>query len=83
MKSEVSTADGHAANSQHLLSLAADQAKALAQRGSAAVREQAQKASESTVAYIQEKPVKAVMIAAATGAALTLVIGMLSRSRRD
>ncbi|MEO8805372.1 MAG: hypothetical protein ABI433_04770 [Burkholderiaceae bacterium] len=48
---------------------------------SAQVREKALKASDSTVAYIKDEPVKAMLIAAATGAALMALIGLLSRSR--
>ena len=48
---------------------------------SAQVREKALKASDSTVSYIKDEPVKAMLIAAATGAALMALIGLLSRSR--
>ena len=44
------------------------------------VRESAQRAGERTVGYIQEEPVKAVLIAAATGAALMALVGLLGRS---
>ena len=51
-------------------------------RGATAqVREKALKASDSTVSYIKDEPVKAMLIAAATGAALMALIGLLSRSR--
>ena len=48
---------------------------------SAQVREKALKASDTTVSYIKDEPVKAMLIAAATGAALMALIGLLSRSR--
>lgn len=83
MTADVSIDSGNSANGQPLLNRAAEQAKAFAQRSGTVIREQAQKASDSTVAYIQEQPVKSVLIAAATGAAVTLAIGLLSRSRRD
>ena len=51
--------------------------------GSHQVRAKAHQASESTTHYIQEEPVKAVLIAAATGAALMALISLLTRSRRD
>lgn len=51
--------------------------------GSHQVRAKAQQAGESTTHYIQQEPVKAVLIAAATGAALMALVGLLTRSRRD
>ena len=48
---------------------------------SAQVREKALKAGDTTVSYIKDEPVKAMLIAAATGAALMALIGLLSRSR--
>lgn len=70
------------------LNRASGQASALAQRGADAVRdtsqqlrEKAHHASDSTVAYIRDEPVKAMLIAAATGAALMALINLVSRSR--
>ncbi len=51
--------------------------------GSHQLRVKAQHASEGTTQYIQQEPVKAVLIAAATGAALMALIGLMTRSRRD
>lgn len=69
-----------------LLAQAADKASALAQRGLDAVRERSQdlrssalRASDRTVEYIQAEPVKAVLIAAAAGAALMALVGLLAR----
>lgn len=45
------------------------------------VRQQASHATERTVGYIQEQPVKAVLIAAAAGAAITLLASALTRRR--
>jgi ElaB/YqjD/DUF883 family membrane-anchored ribosome-binding protein len=45
------------------------------------LREKAVHASDTTVGYIREEPVKAMLIAAATGAALMALIGLLSRAR--
>jgi ElaB/YqjD/DUF883 family membrane-anchored ribosome-binding protein len=66
----------------------ADQAEMLARRGVEAVREgshqlreKASHTSDQTIAYIRDEPVKAVLIAAATGAALMALVGLLSRSR--
>ena len=65
----------------------ADDARTLADRGARAVREGTQKlreetahAAESTVGYIKDEPVKAVLIAAATGAALMALVMLASRS---
>lgn len=58
----------------------------LARRGVAAVRVgsqrlryQAVRATDSTVGYIREKPVRSVLIAAATGAALMGLLTLVSR----
>lgn len=68
----------------------AAQVEDLARRGierakatSANVRDQVVRTSDRTVDYIQEEPVKAMLIAAAAGAALVTAISWLSRSRRD
>ena len=60
----------------------------LAQRGMDSVRDsahqlrlKAEHASESTVAYIKHDPVKSVLIAAATGAALMALISLVSHAR--
>ena len=64
------------------------QAEAAARRGveavrdtSAQLRDKALTVSDNTVGYIKDEPVKAMLIAAATGAALMALIGLLSRSR--
>ena len=71
-----------------MLSRASEQANALAQRGMDAlrdgshqVRERAVHASDTTVAYIKDEPIKSMLIAAATGAALMALVGLMSRSR--
>ncbi|MDP2004246.1 MAG: hypothetical protein Q8K45_01110 [Rubrivivax sp.] len=51
--------------------------------GSHQVRAKAHQASESTTHYIQAEPVKAVLIAAAAGAALMALVSLMTRSRRD
>ena len=70
-----------------LLDRANEQAHALAQRGMDAVRdgthqvrERALRASDATTAYIQHDPLKSVLIAAAAGAALMALIGLMTRS---
>ena len=49
--------------------------------GSRRIRLQAQHASEATVNYIRHEPVKAVLIAAATGAVLMALVSLIARSR--
>lgn len=67
----------------------AKQAETLARRGidsardsSQQLRDRAARATDSTVNYIKDEPVKAMLIAAATGAALMALVSLLSRSRR-
>ena len=71
-----------------LLSRASEQVSALAQRGvdgardtSQQLRRHAQRASDQTVNYIKDEPVKAILIAAATTAALVALVSLLRRSR--
>ena len=45
------------------------------------LREKAQLASETTVAYVKDEPVKSMLIAAATGALLMGLVSLLGRSR--
>ena len=45
------------------------------------LREKASRTGEATVRYIQQEPVKSVLLAAATGAVLMGVISLLSRTR--
>lgn len=66
----------------------AAQVEDLARRGieraretSAAVREQYHRTGEATRHYIQDEPLKSVVIAAVAGAALAGLIGWLGRSR--
>ncbi len=70
------------------LQRSSEQLSALAQRGLNAVtdsahqvRDRALRASDTTLGYIKDEPVKAMLIAAATGAALMALIGLLTRSR--
>jgi len=72
-----------------MLNRTSDQIGALTQRGVDAVRDSSQQlrqkalhASDSAVGYIKDEPVKAMLIAAATGAALMALIGLMARSRR-
>ena len=71
-----------------LLAQAGHQAGALAQQGARALRDtsvglrdSALHVSDSTALYIKHEPLKAMLIAAATGAALMALVGLLTRSR--
>ena len=71
-----------------LLSRVSSQAEAAARRGIEAVRdtsqqlrEKALRASDSAVGYVKDEPIKAMLIAAATGALLMGLIALMSRSR--
>ncbi len=68
---------------------ATEQVSALAQRGLDSVRnsskqlmDSAHRVSDTTVSYVKEEPVKSILIAAATGAALMALISMMTRSHR-
>jgi ElaB/YqjD/DUF883 family membrane-anchored ribosome-binding protein len=76
--------DGAAAATDHV----AQQALGAAQRSVAAVRtgtqhalDRAHTAGDQTVSYIRGEPVKAMLIAAAAGAALMALVNMAARSR--
>jgi len=70
-----------------VLNRVGEQASTLAHRGVDAVRDGSQKlrdravqASDTTVAYIKDEPVKSMLIAAATGAALMALVSLMGRS---
>jgi ElaB/YqjD/DUF883 family membrane-anchored ribosome-binding protein len=70
-----------------LLSRGSEQIGALTQRsvnavrdGTQQVRDTALRASDTTVDYVRHEPVKAMLIAAATGAALMALVGLLTRA---
>jgi len=69
-----------------LLERAGEHASALAQRGmdvvrdrSLQVRDRALRATDGTVNYIKDEPLKAVLIAAAAGAIVVTLLGMLRK----
>lgn len=71
-----------------LLNRASEQANELAQRVMEAVRESSQqlhdstqRASDRTVKYVKNEPVKSLLIAAAAGAALMAIINLMSHPR--
>lgn len=45
------------------------------------LRESATRASDSTIGYIKDEPVKSILIAAAAGAALMALLSLMSRDR--
>ena len=71
-----------------MLNRTTEQASELAQRGvdsvldtSHQLKEKALRVSHNSVNYIKEEPVKSMLIAAATGAALMALVSLVSRSR--
>jgi ElaB/YqjD/DUF883 family membrane-anchored ribosome-binding protein len=71
-----------------MLDRAEEQVTAFAHRSADAVREGSQHlrdrvhhASDSTLSYVKDEPVKAMLIAAATGAALMALVSLMGRSR--
>lgn len=71
-----------------MLDRAGERVSALAQRGMDAVRDgstqvrnRAQHAGDAATGYIRHDPVKAMLIAAVTGAALMGLLGLLTRTR--
>jgi ElaB/YqjD/DUF883 family membrane-anchored ribosome-binding protein len=72
-----------------LINRATDQANALMNNGLETVRntshqltETALRARDGTVNYVKDEPVKSILIAAATGAALMALVSMISHSQR-
>lgn len=74
-------ANGIAEQATPLLKRATEQASALAHQGIDSLRSNAQHATDSTVNYIREQPVKSMLIAAASGAALLALANLISHSR--
>ena len=73
-----------------LLNRVASEAEALARRGldsvretSAHLRDRASKVSDNTVGYIKDEPMKSMLIAAATGAALMALVSLVTRNRDE
>ena len=71
-----------------VLDRATERVTSMAHRGIDSVREtshqlrvKAEHASDTTVGYIREEPMKSVLIAAATGAALMALVSLVARSR--
>ena len=73
-----------------MLNRMSSQAEAAARRGMEAMRdgsqqlrERAQRATDQTVAYVKDEPIKSMLIAAATGAVLMALVSLMGRSRND
>lgn len=71
-----------------VLSRVAERAETLARRGldsvrdtSSQVRDRAVRASDATIGYVKDEPVKSMLIAAAVGAGLMALVSLVSRSR--
>ena len=71
-----------------LLNRVGEQAGEMAQRGvdamrdtTAQLREKALHAQDTTVSYIRDEPIKAMLIAAGAGAALMAMLSLMTRSR--
>jgi ElaB/YqjD/DUF883 family membrane-anchored ribosome-binding protein len=81
----------HTAQSiDHATARVSDMASGSAQRGVAALREgsqhvldRAQQASDATAGYVRQQPFQSLLIAAAAGALLTMLAGMMMRPRGD
>lgn len=81
------TGDQASQSVDHLVN-ATQRVSDMAHRGMDSVREKSHQlrvkadlASENTVNFIRQEPVKSVLIAAATGAALVALVKLVSRSR--
>ena len=70
--------DGLAREAQHLAQRSSD----LLHQRSAQLQKQAAHARDATLGYIQHEPVKAVLFAAAAGAALVMLGSLLGRGKR-
>jgi ElaB/YqjD/DUF883 family membrane-anchored ribosome-binding protein len=86
LSEQVEKARDHAAP---LIDRLSSQAETAARRSAEALREtsaqmrdRALRAQDSTVGYIRDEPMKAILIAAATGAALMALISLMGRSHR-
>jgi ElaB/YqjD/DUF883 family membrane-anchored ribosome-binding protein len=84
-----SAVDSARGSVQPVIAKLASQAETLARRGLDAVRDGASQVRERatgfgdmTVRYVRDEPVKSVLIAAATGAALVALVSLIN-SRRD
>ena len=78
------------ANVQPAIARIASQAETLARKsldavkdGAYHVRARAQNLGDVTVRYVKDEPVKAVLIAAATGAALMALLSLVNSARRN
>ncbi len=75
------SADAMVHSTQRLANQAVDGVSQSLQTAGRQVRDSASMASDKTVAYIREEPVKSMLIAAATGAALVALARLVARPR--
>ena len=80
MEHAVQSADSVVHNTQRLANQAVQGVSHTMQAAGRQVRDGAHMASDKTVAYIREEPVKSMLIAAATGAALVALARLAVRS---
>jgi ElaB/YqjD/DUF883 family membrane-anchored ribosome-binding protein len=66
-----------AAKAEELARRSADVARDRAE----AIKERALRSSDATIGYIKDEPLKSILIAAATGAALMALVSLLGRNR--
>jgi ElaB/YqjD/DUF883 family membrane-anchored ribosome-binding protein len=90
MNTETSSLDDGSSPSDQAAQSIHAEASARGRRGADEVRarirqarESARRASQGTVNYVKNEPMKAVLIALAVGAALSVVVGRMRRSRDD
>lgn len=84
------TIDGLLQGAEPMVSHALDQADEALQSGmhsvrhsAAQLRDRADHANQVALGYIRQEPVKSILIAAATGAALMAVLSLLNRSHHS
>jgi len=78
LDSASASADAALKSTQHAATLALDAVRDTSDR----VRDKALEASDKTIAYIRNEPVRSVLIAAATGAALIALMRFTTRPNR-
>jgi ElaB/YqjD/DUF883 family membrane-anchored ribosome-binding protein len=90
MNTSTSSVDGGSSPSEQAAQSIHAEASVRGQRGARAVRarirqarENAQRASQDAVSYVKNEPIKALLIALAIGAVLSVVVGRMARSRNS
>lgn len=83
MDHAVQSADEVVHNTQRLANQAVDGVSKSFRSAGQQVRDGAHLASDKTVAYIRDEPVKSMLIAAATGAALAVLARLAARPNKE